>query len=127
MPAFEHLGPRVAVLCNEMELNRDILLATGRVKWDVISVYIAAMGGWPVFMHLAAWFLAAEAARVGITVWLSHWTGAADKPGAPSDMHPLVRPSCYACTIYLELCAPPGGGRTCARHCVANFTGVSKT
>ena len=48
----------------------------------VIGVYIRAMGGLPNFLLLAAWFLMCEAARVGATVWLSHWTGAADRPGA---------------------------------------------
>lgn len=53
----------------------------GQVSWDVITVYIKAMGGWPTFLVLATWFLLAEACRVGATVWLSHWTGVADMPG----------------------------------------------
>jgi hypothetical protein len=39
------------------------------------------MGGLPTFLVLVAGFLLAEAARVGATVWLSHWTGVADMPG----------------------------------------------
>lgn len=57
-------------------------LPAGQVSWSVISVYIRAMGGWHVFAALALWFLLAEVCRVGATVWLSHWTGVADMPGA---------------------------------------------
>jgi len=39
------------------------------------------MGGMPTFLLLAAWFIMCEAARVGATVWLSHWTGVANQPG----------------------------------------------
>jgi len=52
------------------------------VSWSIISVYIRAMGGWHIFAALALWFLLAEVCRVGATVWLSHWTGVADMPGA---------------------------------------------
>ena len=48
----------------------------------VIAAYVKAMGGWPTFLLLASWFILAEACRVGATVWLSHWTGVADMPGA---------------------------------------------
>ena len=44
-------------------------------------MYIRAMGGYPIFLLLALWFIMCEAARVGATVWLSHWTGVADQPG----------------------------------------------
>ena len=57
----------------------------------MVSIYIAAMGGWPVFLALAAWFLMAEAARVGATVWLSHWTGVADMPGEEPSRDPFPR------------------------------------
>jgi len=57
-------------------------LPAGQVSWSIISVYIRAMGGWHIFAALALWFLLAEVCRVGATVWLSHWTGVADMPGA---------------------------------------------
>ena len=53
------------------------------MSWDVVKVYIKAMGGLPTFLVLVAGFLLAEATRVGATVWLSHWTGVADMPGEP--------------------------------------------
>ncbi len=53
----------------------------GSVRWSTIRAYISAMGGFRVFLPLAACFLVAEAGRVGATVWLSHWTGVADMPG----------------------------------------------
>jgi len=54
----------------------------GHVSLGVIAAYVKAMGGWPTFLLLASWFILAEACRVGATVWLSHWTGVADMPGA---------------------------------------------
>lgn len=47
-----------------------------------------ALGGVFGSGTLLSWFLATEAGRVSATVWLSHWTGAADaKGGAP---HPAM-------------------------------------
>lgn len=62
-------------------LNPGPWLPAGHVSLDVIKVYIRAMGGMPSFLLLAAWYLMCESARVGATVWLSHWTGVADQPG----------------------------------------------
>lgn len=54
----------------------------------MLWAYIRAMGGIWRFGLLMSWFVLIEAARVGATVWLSHWTGAADqKGGAP---HPAL-------------------------------------
>ena len=47
----------------------------------VLSFYINAMGGKWKFGLLMSWFLLVEAARVGATVWLSHWTDTVDTPG----------------------------------------------
>ena len=75
------------------------LPAAGQVSWDVVKVYIKAMGGLPTFLVLVAGFLLAEAARVGATVWLSHWTGVADMPGALPALAPCLR----TLTAYLLL------------------------
>jgi len=60
------------------------------VSLGVIAAYVKAMGGWPTFLLLASWFILAEACRVGATVWLSHWTGVADMPGAHYEKHQLA-------------------------------------
>jgi hypothetical protein len=85
------------------------MCAAGQVSWDVVKVYIKAMGGLPTFLVLVAGFLLAEAARVGATVWLSHWTGVADMPGAlpalaASPAHPFalqIVDRCSAHNAYL--------------------------
>lgn len=73
------------------------MCAAGQVSWDVVKVYIKAMGGLPTFLVLVAGFLLAEAARVGATVWLSHWTGVADMPGALLSLSAGALSSCYEC------------------------------
>ncbi|CAK0780401.1 hypothetical protein CVIRNUC_005040 [Coccomyxa viridis] len=55
--------------------------ATGAVSFAVLNFYINAMGGKLKFSLLMSWFLLVEAARVGATVWLSHWTDTVDAPG----------------------------------------------
>ena len=47
----------------------------------MLNFYINAMGGKWKFGLLMSWFLLVEAARVGATVWLSHWTDTVDAPG----------------------------------------------
>ena len=47
----------------------------------MLMVYVNAMGGKLRFTILMSWFLLVELCRVGATVWLSYWTGIADKPG----------------------------------------------
>ena len=49
----------------------------------VLNFYISAMGGKWKFGLLMSWFLLVEAARVGATVWLSHWTDTVDSGDAP--------------------------------------------
>ena len=53
----------------------------GAVSFAVLNFYINAMGGKLKFSLLMSWFLLVEAARVGATVWLSHWTDTVDAPG----------------------------------------------
>ena len=57
------------------------LLCAGAVSFAVLNFYINAMGGKLKFGLLMSWFLLVEAARVGATVWLSHWTDTVDAPG----------------------------------------------
>lgn len=47
----------------------------------MLMVYVNAMGGKLRFGILLSWFVLVELCRVGATVWLSYWTGNADKPG----------------------------------------------
>ena len=47
----------------------------------MLLVYVDAMGGKLRFGILLSWFLLVELCRVGATVWLSYWTGNADRPG----------------------------------------------
>lgn len=49
----------------------------------MVAVYIRALGGFWGFSLLMSWYLLVEGARIGTTVWLSHWTGAdASREGA---------------------------------------------
>ena len=57
------------------------MVCTGAVSLAVLNFYINAMGGKLKFGLLMSWFLLVEAARVGATVWLSHWTDTVDAPG----------------------------------------------
>ena len=60
---------------------RQDLVCAGAVSFAVLNFYINAMGGKLKFSLLMSWFLLVEAARVGATVWLSHWTDTVDAPG----------------------------------------------
>ena len=52
----------------------------------MLLVYVDAMGGKLRFGILLSWFLLVELCRVGGTVWLSYWTGNADRPGESDDV-----------------------------------------
>ena len=41
-------------------LTRLVVKTAGQISWTVVGVYIKAMGGWPTFLLLAAWFLMCE-------------------------------------------------------------------
>jgi hypothetical protein len=47
------------------------------VSTAVVWAYLSALGGAPALLVLLAGFVGTELLRVGATVWLSVWTGAA--------------------------------------------------
>ena len=63
-------------------------MLAGRISLKVLTVYIAAMGGWFRFLLFISWFIMVEVARVASTVWLSYWTGVVDTPGGAP--HPAL-------------------------------------
>ena len=67
--------------CEMALVAEEGLLRAGAVSFAVLNFYINAMGGKLKFSLLMSWFLLVEAARVGATVWLSHWTDTVDAPG----------------------------------------------
>ena len=77
------------------------LWAAGRVSLHVLWVYIRALGGIWGFGLLMSWFILVEAARLATTLWLSHWTGAADRKGVAP--HPAL--------WYLAIYAAISGGQ----------------
>lgn len=64
-----------------------------------------ALGGIWGFGLLMSWYLLVEAARIGTTVWLSHWTGMADRKGGAS--HPaLWYLGIYGIISAVQVCKP---------------------
>lgn len=82
------------------------MACAGAVSLAVLNFYINAMGGKLKFGLLMSWFLLVEAARVGATVWLSHWTDTVDAPGgAPHG--PLWYLMIYTIISAVQVSTPP--------------------
>jgi uncharacterized integral membrane protein len=47
---------------------------TGSVSWAVYKNYVAASGGWGVWLLLAIMLAGIQCARIGADVWLSYWS-----------------------------------------------------
>lgn len=98
-------------------LSLGLLQPAGKVSVQMLMVYVNAMGGKLRFTILMSWFLLVELCRVGATVWLSYWTGIADKPGAC-----VLQTTVFACagpallTTLLCMCS----GICLCRSCVLN-------
>jgi hypothetical protein len=61
----------------------------------VVWAYLSALGGVPALLVLLAGFVGTELLRVGATVWLSVWTGAAIIPDRVSYAKAVCMNFCY--------------------------------
>ena len=79
------------------------------MSWEVIRVYITAMGGLLRFGLLMTWFVLVELCRVGATVWLSYWTGITESGAGHMELqqaacHAIVglEPRTAACAVCIR-------------------------